>query len=259
MPDARLPTLFLAHGAPTLLDIPQWVGELRAWARALPRPKAVLMLSAHWLERPVTLGATAPAPLVHDFYGFPEKYDRLRYPAPGAPALASRVRGLLAPLGPVADDPARGLDHGAYIPLLAMYPDAEVPVLQVSLPSLDPRAVLAMGRTLAPLRDEGVLVVGSGFITHNLGRVDWDGAYGTPAWASEFDAWTAEALRRGDQDALLDFERKGPGAATALPTTEHFVPLLAALGAAGDAAAAPTFPITGFWLGSLTRRSVQFG
>jgi 4,5-DOPA dioxygenase extradiol len=255
----RMPTVFLAHGAPPLLDMPDWVGELRAWADGMPRPRAVLVLSAHWEQRPVTLGATRPVPLIYDFYGFPEHYYRQQYPAPGAPELAARVRALLAPHGPVADQPGRGLDHGAYVPLVAMYPAADVPVLQVSLPGLDPVALLALGQALAPLREEGVLLMGSGFITHNLRRVDPGEAPMVPTWASDFDAWAADALARWDVDALADFRRKGPGAGIALPTTEHFVPLLAAMAAASPAEGPPRFPISGFWLGSLTRRSVQWG
>jgi len=254
-----MPALFVAHGAPPLLDDAGWVAELRAWAGALPRPRAILVLSAHWEARPVTLGATRTVPLIYDFFGFPERHYRQTYPAPGAPELAARVRALLAPHGPVAEAPERGLDHGAYVPLVAMFPAADVPVLQVSLPGLDPGAVLALGRALAPLRDERVLIVGSGFLTHNLGRIAWQPGAATPAWAREFDAWAAGALERRDVDALLDFEAKAPAARIALPTTEHFVPVLATVGAAADDPAPPTFPITGFWLGSLTRRSVQLG
>lgn len=254
----RVPAIFLAHGAPPLLDDAGWVAELAAWGRAAPRPRAVLVLSAHWERRPVTLGATTSAPLVYDFYGFPARYYAQRYPAPGAPDLAARVRGLLAPLGPVADDPRRGLDHGAYVPLAAMYPAADVPVLQLSLPGLEPRTLFAMGRALAPLCDEGVLVLGSGFLTHNLAQADPRPGAPSPAWAREFDAWAAEAIARRDVDALVDFERAAPAVHLALPTTEHFAPLLAALGAAADEGRAPSFPITGFWMGSLTRRSVQF-
>jgi 4,5-DOPA dioxygenase extradiol len=131
-------------------------------------------------------------------------------------------------------------------------------VLQMSLPSEDPRELFALGHALRPLRDEGVLIVGSGFITHNLRTIDWSGKSATPAWAAEFDAWTMEALLRNDVDALLDYRRQGPGAGIALPTREHFVPLLVALGAAHESDSV-AFPIDGFWLGSLTRRSVQFG
>jgi 4,5-DOPA dioxygenase extradiol len=234
-----------------------WVGVLMGWADALPRPTAVLMVSAHWTEAPATLGATRTVPLVYDFYGFPRRYYQQQYPAPGAPALARRVRELLSPRQPVTDDPQRGLDHGAYVPLVAMYPQADVPVLQLSLPSLEPRALLELGRALAPLRHEGVLVVGSGFLTHNLRTLDWSGESPPPAWATDFDQWTAQALERHDTGALLDYLRLGPGARMALPTQEHFVPLLVALGAAEGEPV--TFPITGFFGGSFTRRSVQLG
>ena len=258
-PVERMPALFVAHGAPPLLDMPGWVGELRTWARALPRPRAILVLSAHWESRPVSLGATRPVPLVYDFYGFPRHHYEQKYAAPGAPQLAERVRSLLAPLGPVTQEPERGLDHGAYVPLVAMYPEADVPVLQVSLPGEEPRELLALGRALRPLREEGVLLMGSGFITHNLRALDWEGRAPTPAWASEFDAWTAEALARKDVDALLDYRRKAPGVRQALPTPEHFLPLLVALGAGAEDAGPVRFAITDFWMGSLSRRSVQFG
>lgn len=253
---SRMPAIFLAHGAPPLLDLKDWVGELAAWARILGTPKAILMVSAHWEERPITLGATRAVPLVYDFHGFPQKYYEQKYPAPGAPDLAGRVEALLGKERVARSE--RGLDHGAYVPLVAMYPKADVPVLQLSLPSLDARKLLALGKSLAPLRDEGVLIVGSGFLTHNLRLVDWGDAPKTPSWAREFDAWAADALARRDVDGVVDFERKAPGVRLALPTAEHYVPLLVALGAAADESRVG-FPIQGFWLGSLTRRSVQFG
>ncbi|MEZ5419979.1 MAG: class III extradiol ring-cleavage dioxygenase [Vicinamibacterales bacterium] len=256
---ARMPSIFLAHGSPMLLDDATWVGQLRAWAGALPRPAAVLMLSAHWEDMPVTLGATGPVPLVYDFYGFPARYYEVQYAAPGAPELAARVRGLLSPSGPVANAPERGLDHGAYVPLKAMYPEADVPVLQASLPTLDPATLFALGRQLAPLRDEGVLIVGSGFITHNLRILDWHGRAPTPAWASEFDQWTAEVVQRGDVDALLDYRHRAPGVQIALPTHEHFAPLLVTMGAADPGPERVSFPITGFAMSTMTKRSVQVG
>jgi 4,5-DOPA dioxygenase extradiol len=255
-----MPVLFLAHGAPPLLDDEGWVRELGAWADRLPRPEAVLMLSAHWEERPVTLGATTQAPLVYDFYGFPRRYYEQRYPAPGAPGLAQRVRALLGPRQPVADEPRRGLDHGAYVPLVAMYPEADVPVLQASLPSLDPRELFALGQALAPLRREGVLIVGSGFLTHNLRTMDFRPGAPAPGWAREFDAWAADVLGRRDVDALLDYRARAPGVQVALPTHEHFVPAVVAVGAAADdPAAEASFPITGFWGGTFSRRSLQLG
>ncbi|HKE01489.1 MAG TPA: class III extradiol ring-cleavage dioxygenase [Planctomycetota bacterium] len=254
---ARMPVVFVAHGAPILLDDAAWVAELRAWAAALPRPASVLMVSAHWEEEVVTLGATRTVPLIHDFYGFPERYYRVAYPAPGAPELAARVRSLLGRARIAhADAPDRGLDHGAYVPLVAMWPEADVPVLQISMSRLDPARLVALGEALAPLREEGVLVYGSGFLTHNM---RYAMRPGTPPWAREFDGWAADALRRFDLEALMDFHRRAPNADLALPTWEHYAPVLVAAGAASPKPRV-TFPIEGFWLdGAFTKRSVQFG
>jgi 4,5-DOPA dioxygenase extradiol len=255
---ARMPVIFAAHGAPILLDDAAWVGELAAWAKAMPRPKSILMVSAHWDQRPASLGATRTVPLVYDFYGFPERYYQTRYPAPGAPELAQRVRELLRGASiAVRDQPERGLDHGAYVPLVAMYPQADVPVLQISLPGLDARALLELGRALAPLRDEGVLLFGSGFLTHNM---QYAFRSGTPQWAREFDAWAERALASFDVDALVDFQTRAPSPQLALPTWEHYAPVLVAAGAVSRDTPRVAFPITGFWMdGAFTRRSVQFG
>jgi 4,5-DOPA dioxygenase extradiol len=257
-PSDRMPSIFLAHGSPILLTDRPWMSELNLWASKLPRPKAILMLSAHWLDKPVTLGATKPVPLVYDFYGFPPEFYKTTYPAPGAPALAARVRALLGP-GQTTDEADRGLDHGAYVPLVAMYPGADVPVLQASLPTLEPHELLKLGQALAPLRDEGVLIVGSGFLTHNLRRMSFDPNAPTPQWAAEFDAWTSDVLARKDVDALMQYRQKAPGVNESLPTHEHFVPVIVALGAALADAPAVSFPITGWAYGSGTKRSVQFG
>jgi 4,5-DOPA dioxygenase extradiol len=255
-----MPAIFLAHGSPFLLDDQEWIDQLHGWARALPEPKAVLMISAHWEERPLTIGATRTVPLIYDFYGFPKQYYEVQYAAPGAPELAQRVRELLAGKGqPVAEAPERGLDHGAYVPMVAMYPDAEVPTLQVSLPSMDPETLFEVGRALTPLRDEGILIVGSGFLTHNLRMMDMRPNAETPSWASEFDHWAEEAIVRGDVDQLIDYRAKAPGVRFALPTQEHFVPVIVSAGAAAEEPGEVTFPITGFLGGSLTKRSVQFG
>ncbi len=253
----RMPVIFAAHGAPILLDDQAWVSELAAWSQAMPRPASILMVSAHWEQRPATLGATRPVPLVYDFYGFPEKYYRTEYPCPGAPGLAARVRKLLAEQYVAwADEEQRGLDHGAYVPLVAMYPDANVPVLQISMPALDPEELFELGRALAPLREEGVLVFGSGFLTHNM---RYAFRPGIPVWARQFDDWVADALRRFNVGALKDFERRAPDAAVALPTWEHYAPLLVCAGAVGDGSPNVAFPITGFWMdGAFTKRSVQF-
>jgi 4,5-DOPA dioxygenase extradiol len=254
----RMPALYLSHGAPPLADDAIWPGQLAAWAAELPRPKAILMVSAHWEEAPLALGATETVPLVYDFWGFPEHYYQVRYAAPGAPELAESVRKLLRGPGvPVQDIPDRGLDHGAYVPLVEMYPDARIPVLQISMPTLDPQKLMDIGRKLAPLRDEGVLIVGSGFFTHNLAALRQGGI---PAWSVEFDDWGHRALDSGDMDALLDFTHKSPAGRLAHPRTEHFAPLFVAMGAA-DAAGeleGQRSVIDGFWMG-LAKRSVQFG
>ena len=254
----RMPALYLGHGAPPLVDDPIWPSQLRLWSGNMPRPRAILVVSAHWEEAPLTLGATSPVPLVYDFYGFPAHYYQVTYPAPGAPALAERVRQLLSPVMPVMHDPRRGLDHGAYVPLLVMYPEADVPVLQLSMPSLDARTLLEVGRRLAPLRDEGVLIMGSGFLTHGLPFVsfaDPDGA--PPSWSSEFDAWTAEALARQDVDTLLDYRHRAPGLYFAHPTVDHFVPLFVSLGASLERLDDQRTVIDGYWFG-LSKRSIQF-
>jgi 4,5-DOPA dioxygenase extradiol len=253
----RMPVIFAAHGAPVLLDDAGWMAELATWAKAMPKPRSILMVSAHWEAQPTTLGATRTVPLVHDFYGFPERYYETRYAAPGAPELAARVRELLRQKAmAVAEAPDRGLDHGAYVPLVAMYPDADVPVLQISMPGLDAQGLFKLGRALVPLREEGVLVFGSGFLTHNL---RYAFRPGTPPWAREFDAWAAEALRRFEVEALLEFQTRAPSVQMALPTWEHYAPLLVAVGAVGDRRPVTSFPITGFWMdGAFTRRSVQF-
>jgi 4,5-DOPA dioxygenase extradiol len=252
------PAIFLAHGAPPLLDDALWMRELRDWAGSMPRPTSILMISAHWEKNPVTLGATQTVPLIYDFYGFPQKYYETTYPAPGAPRLAARVTELLGGTPAVHQAADRGLDHGAYIPLVAMYPSADIPVLQMSLPTMEPKALMAVGRALAPLRNEGVLIIGSGFLVHNLRAIDFSSTT-SPAWASEFDDWAAHALAKRDVDALAQYRKVAPGVDMALPTHEHFVPVLVALGASLDRTEPVSFPITGTWLGGLTKRSVQFG
>jgi 4,5-DOPA dioxygenase extradiol len=254
----RMPALYLSHGAPPLADDPVWPGELAAWSADLPRPKAVLMVSAHWEEAPLALGATTTVPLVYDFWGFPQHYYEVRYAAPGAPALADSVRKLLRGAGTAVQDfPDRGLDHGAYVPLVEMFPEADIPVLQISMPTLQPERLLELGRKLAPLRDEGVLIVGSGFFTHNLAALRY-AADGVPSWSSEFDDWGRRALAAQDLDTLLDFTHQAPAGKLAHPRTEHFAPLFVTLGAAEDELDSQRSVIDGFWMG-LAKRSLQFG
>jgi 4,5-DOPA dioxygenase extradiol len=253
----RMPALYLSHGAPPLADDPVWPGELASWSASLPRPKLILMVSAHWEEAPLAIGATTTVPLVYDFWGFPEHYYKVTYAAPGAPELARKVRALLSGAGhAVQDVPDRGLDHGAYVPLVEMYPDADVPVLQVSMPTLEPEELFRIGRRLAPLRDEGVLIIGSGFFTHNLAALRQAGS--TPSWSAEFDDWGRRALEARDIDALLDFEHAAPAGRLAHPRTEHFAPLFVTLGAAEADLGSQRSIIDGFWMG-LAKRSVQLG
>ncbi len=258
-PGTRMPALFLSHGAPPLADDPTWTSELAGWAHDLPKPASILVVSAHWEAAPLMVGATDTVPLFYDFYGFAPHYYQVTYPAPGAPELADTAAKMLAGPGvPMRQDEERGLDHGAYIPLVEMYPDADIPVLQVSMPTLDPAELFRIGQTLAPLRDEGVLILGSGFSTHNLHAVDL-GKPSTatpPNWSSEFDDWLDRTLAAGDVDELIDFKAKAPAASLAHPRTEHFAPLFVALGAVADSEPEVETAIDGFWYG-LSKRSVQ--
>jgi 4,5-DOPA dioxygenase extradiol len=254
----RMPSLYLGHGAPPLLDDARWIGQLQAWAAGVPRPTAILIVSAHWEAAPLSLSnPAAGTPLVYDFSGFPERFYRMTYATPDATAFAARVAALMPDTEPVHVHPRRGLDHGAWVPLTVMYPEADIPVLQMSLPTYDPTTLLALGRRLRPLRDEGVLIIGSGFLTHGLPFLrDFRPDAAAPGWSSEFDAWAADALARGDVDELAAFHDRAPGMPYAHPTVEHFVPLFVALGA-GDRPDAPArTAIDGFWLG-LAKRSVE--
>jgi 4,5-DOPA dioxygenase extradiol len=256
--DGSMPALYLGHGAPPLLDDAAWSGQLNRWANELPKPTAILIISAHWESAPLTLGATAAGtPLTYDFYGFPERFYRLTYPSPGAPELAATVAGLMPDTEPVAHDPDYGLDHGAFVPLLVMYPEADVPVLQVSMPDLDPGHLFRLGQRLRALREEGVLIVGSGFLTHGLPFLrDWRTDAEPPGWSRDFDEWAKEMLAAGDVDALMDFRHRAPGMPYAHPTVEHFAPLFVTLGAAADPEREPGTAIEGFFMG-LAKRSFQ--
>jgi 4,5-DOPA dioxygenase extradiol len=231
-----LPTVFVSHGSPGLAfeDVPARA-FFHGLGRTLPRPSAILCISAHWgTEAPMLTGA-ARLETIHDYYGFPKELYALRYPAPGAPALAERVRRLLGDAGIGADiDPARGLDHGAWSPLILAYPDADIPVVQLSLQAhRDARQHHAMGRALAPLRQDGVLVLGSGAVTHNLAEFGRHRLDAPPiGYARAFDAWLARVLEANDEAGLLDWE-SAPHARHNHPSPEHFLPLFVARAAAG--------------------------
>ncbi len=209
----------------------------KALARRLPRPKAILIASAHWETNLPMLTGSARPQTIHDFSNFPEPLYRLRYPAPGAPEVAGHAQTLLKDAGyTAAIDGCRGLDHGAWSPLLYMYPDADVPVVQISVqPALGPRHHVAVGNALKPLSREDVLIIGSGHMTHNLR--DWARGQGQPAaYAREFQAWVFEKLRNKDVESLVDYRSRSPHGVRAHPTDEHFLPLFLALGAAGEKA-----------------------
>jgi 4,5-DOPA dioxygenase extradiol len=254
--NAAMPALYIGHGAPPLLDDPIWSGQLAAWARDLPRPKAILIVSAHWESAPVSLSASG-APLVYDFGGFAPKYYQMTYETPDATALAQRVAAMMPSTEPVHQHATRGLDHGAWVPLKIMFPEADIPVLQMSLPTDDPHRLMRLGERLRPLRDEGVLIVGSGFLTHGLPFLeDWRIDAKVPGWSKDFDLWAADALARGDVDTLADYRSKAPGMPYAHPTVEHYTPLFVTLGAATTADAPGTQVIDGYWMG-LSKRSLQ--
>lgn len=259
--DTKPPVLFLSHGAPPLADDATWTSQLATWSGSMEKPKDILMISAHWENAPVSLSATVQKnELVYDFWGFDQKYYDVRYDAPMAPELANEVERLTSAHGHhVQRDESRGLDHGAYVPLKEMFPEADVPVVQMSMPTLDPTGLFELGKSLAPLRERGTLIVGSGFTTHNLRWFNPRAASDAPApqVSVEFDAWAAEAMDAGDIDSLLHFQTRAPGALEAHPRTEHWAPLYVSLGAA-TATGAPdvTSTVDGFWYG-LSKRSWQ--
>jgi len=254
-----LPALFVSHGAPTL---PFDDGPARDFLRALGgslaqthgRPRAIVVMSAHWeTERP-TANAVTVNGTIHDFYGFPRPLYELRYSAPGDAALAAQVASLTGG----AVDTARGLDHGAWVPLLLMYPDAGIPVVQLSVqPRQDAAYHVALGRALAPLRQDNVLVMGSGGFVHNLRAIAPPGSP-EPDWSRDFSAWMHGRLLAGDETALTAWQAQAPHAAMAQPTPEHFLPLFFALGAGGDNAKAARLH-TSAAFGSLRMDSYSFG
>jgi 4,5-DOPA dioxygenase extradiol len=232
-----LPSLFVSHGAPTFALEPGPAGcALHALGALLPRPRAVLVLSPHWITAGLEIGTNPQPPTIHDFGGFPDALYRLRYPAAGAPHVAQEVMAQLTRAGLAARaNPDRGLDHGTWTPLLHLYPDADVPVVPLSLPLTDsPEVVHALGQALAGLSESGVLFLASGAITHNLHDVRPGRAQGS-GYAPRFMDWMASTIAAGDLPALLDYRRRAPDAARAHPTPEHLLPLFAAIGAAGDA------------------------
>ncbi|MFB9903619.1 dioxygenase family protein [Allokutzneria oryzae] len=257
--DGPLPSIYLSHGAPPLFDDALWIDQLFAWARSLPKPKSILIVSAHWEAAPLSLSsAEANTPLVYDFSGFHRRYFEMTYATPDASELSRRVTAAMPDSEPVHRHARRGLDHGAWVPLKVMYPLGDIPVLQLSMPTHDPERLLALGSRLRSLREEGTLVIGSGFMTHGLPFLTREMVTGNavPDWSADFDAWAADALARGDVDTLADFRAKAPGLPYAHPTVEHYVPLFVTLGAGERADAPVRTTIDGYLIG-LSKRSFE--
>ena len=254
----NLPALYISHGAPPLLDDELWMSQLAAWAKELPKPKAILIVSAHWESAPITISATAAnTPLIYDFGGFSPRFYNMKYETPDAGWLGDLVEKLMPDNEPLRRSEKRGLDHGAWVPLKVMYPDADIPVVQLSMPTHDPEKLLELGARLKPLREQGVLVIGSGFMTHGLPFIrDWRIDAEAPQWSAEFDKWAEEALAKGDLETLIRYRETAPGMPYAHPTVEHFTPLFITLGASVDAEQKSETKIDGYFMG-LAKRSIQ--
>jgi len=253
------PAAFLSHGSPMVaLEPDAFTEALRAFGER-HRPRAVAVVSAHWTTAAgVTVTAAERHRVIHDFGGFPAELYQMDYPAHGSPDLAAEIAARIGAAGFVARlDPLHGIDHGVWIPMRIAWPDGSIPVVQVSLPEMPPDDLVRMGAALRPLREKGVLVLGSGGMVHNLTQLRWSDKYAPPeAWAAEFDAWMAGRLSAGDTEALVAYRDRAPSARRAAPTTEHIDPLFVALGAAGGDR--PETIFEGFHHGSLGMRSLEF-
>ena len=252
---STMPALYIGHGAPLLLDDPIWSSEIASISKKFEKPKAILIVSAHWESAPISISsAAAGTPLVYDFGGFAQKFYEMTYETPDATALAARIAAMMPDNEPLHES-RRGLDHGAWVPLKIMFPDADIPVLQMSMPTSDPGKLIEIGKRLQPLRDEGVLIIGSGFMTHGLPFLrDFSINAAVPGWSSDFDQWAADALSRGDVDALASYKDLAPAVQYAHPTVEHFTPLFVTLGAATNPESISETLVEGFWMG-LSKRS----
>lgn len=257
--DGPFPAIYLSHGAPPLFEDAAWIQALGRWADSLPRPRGIVIVSAHWENAPVALSATAAGtPVVYDFGGFHPYYYSMQYSTPDAGWLADRVAGTLADQTSVTRHASRGLDHGAWVPLKVMYPAADVPVVQMSIPTHDPATLLALGSRLRELRHEGIAVIGSGFWTHGLPFLTAENLQlGTiPGWSADFAEWAGELVTAGDVEGLSRYTSKAPGMPYAHPTVEHFSPLFVTLGAADDPESGVSTVLDDFTWG-LSRRSFQ--
>jgi 4,5-DOPA dioxygenase extradiol len=257
---AAMPAIFFGHGNPmNAIQTTAYTEAWRAIGRDLPRPGAILAVSAHWY-RPGTAVTMAARPrTIHDFGGFPRPLYDVSYPAPGDPALARRVQSLLAPLE-VAADERWGLDHGTWSVLCHVFPEADVPIVQLSIDETEPASYhYALGRKLEPLRDEGVLVIGSGNLVHNLHAYGWGRQELAPYdWAQRFETLARRFLEQGDDAALVAYESLGRDALLAAPTPDHFLPLVYVMGLRRPDDRV-TFPVEGFDGGSVSMLTVRFG
>ena len=253
-----LPALYVSHGAPMLLDDELWTSQLAGWSQQLERPRGIVIVSAHWESAPISITATAAnTPLIYDFGGFDPKFYNMKYATPDAGWLGDLVASLMPDNEPLHRHSSRGLDHGAWVPLRVMYPDADIPVIQLSMPTQDPVRLLDLGRRLRPLREQGILLIGSGFMTHGLPFLrDWRTDAAAPGWSSEFDAWAKAMLDAGDIDSLIDYKTKAPGMPYAHPTVEHFTPLFITLGSSLNPDAPVNHKIDGYFMG-LAKRSIE--
>ncbi|HIC7645614.1 TPA: 4,5-DOPA dioxygenase extradiol [Serratia liquefaciens] len=260
MNSSRMPALFLGHGSPmNALEENRYTQAWRHLGGTLTRPKAIIAVSAHWYTRGTAVTAMEKPRTIHDFGGFPQALFDTRYPAPGSPALAEQIQHVLAPITVTADDSEWGLDHGTWGVLIKMYPEADIPIVQLSIDGTKPAEYhYELGRKLAVLRDQGVMIVASGNVVHNLRMVKWQGDATPYPWATSFDQFVRDNLNyQGDNHPLVNFMQH-EGAALSNPTPEHYLPLLYVLGS-WDGKEAITLPVEGIEMSALSMLSVQVG
>lgn len=255
----KMPALFIGHGNPmNAIEDNRYSRAWQSLGNELPRPRAVLSISAHWLTEGTLVHAGEHPATIHDFWGFPRELYRVRYECAGSPGLADRIITLIEKTK-VEPDRDWGLDHGTWAPLRRIFPDAGVPVVQLGIDISRPAGFhYELGRELAPLRDEGILIMGSGNIVHNLGRVSFEPDTQPFTWAVDFDELARELMESGDHQALIDYQELGASATLAIPTPDHYWPLLYVLALQEDGEA-PRFPVTGIAHGSVSMRAVVFG
>lgn len=256
---SRMPALFIGHGSPmnAIEDTP-WSRAWRSLGTGLPKPKAILVISAHWMTPGVGVTAMAQPETIYDFGGFPDALFAMQYPALGDPGLAARIQRLLAPQ-PVSLDQSWGLDHGAWSILVHLFPEADIPVVQLSLDLSQPnRFHYELGQRLRPLREEGVLIIASGNVVHNLRLIQWQSGQAAPEWSSRIEQRVINCLQSRDHEALIDYPRLDPQVQLAIPTPEHYLPLLYIAGLQADDEAA-SFPVQGIDLGTISMLSVRMG